>query len=80
MLSRQQSPLQLGFYSIFEEQLSRNHPLHILANQINWEIFENAFSKVYSEQGCPAKPIRNISDERLVEQWSEYCYYQYFGG
>ena len=92
MLSKQQSPSQLGFYSTFEEQLSHSHPLYILANQINWEFFEKSFSKLYSEEGRPAKPIRlmvsllmlkhirNISDESVVEQWSENCYYQYFGG
>jgi IS5 family transposase len=26
------------------------------------------------------KHIRNISDESVVEQWSENCYYQYFSG
>ena len=92
MLSKQQSPSQLGFYSTFEEQLSHRHPLYILANKINWKIFEEAFAKFYSEEGRPAKPIRlmvsllmlkhirNISDESVVEQWSENCYYQYFGG
>ena len=92
MLSKQQSPSQLGFYSTFEEQLSHSHPLYILANKINWEVFEEAFAKLYSEDGRPAKPIRlmvsllmlkhirNISDESVVEQWSENCYYQYFGG
>ena len=92
MLSKQQSRSQLGFYSTFEEQLSHKHPLYVLANQINWEVFEKAFAKLYSEEGRPAKPIRlmvsllmlkhirNISDESVVEQWSENCYYQYFGG
>ena len=92
MLSKKQSIAQLGFYSTFEEQLSHNHPLYILSKKINWEIFEEAFAKLYSEEGRPAKPIRrmvsllilkhirNISDESVVEQWSENCYYQYFGG
>jgi IS5 family transposase len=92
MLSKKQSPAQLGFYSTFEEQLSHSHPLYILANKINWQIFEDAFAKLYSEEGRPAKPIRlmvsllmlkhirNISDESVVEQWEENCYYQYFGG
>ena len=92
MLSKQQSTSQLGFYSTFEEQLSHNHPLYILANKINWGIFEEAFAKLYSAEGRPAKSIRlmvsllmlkhirNISDESVVEQWSENCYYQYFGG
>lgn len=92
MLAKKQSPSQLGFYSTFEEQLSHQHPLYVLANQINWNIFEEAFSKLYSEEGRPAKPIRlmvsllmlkhirNISDESVVEQWSENCYYQYLSG
>jgi len=92
MLSKRQSTAQLGFYSTYEEQLSHGHPLYILANTIHWQIFEEAFSKLYSDEGRPAKPIRlmvsllmlkhirNISDESVVEQWSENCYYQYFSG
>jgi len=92
MLSKPKSNSQLGFYSTFEEQLSRSHPLYILANQIHWNIFEEAFAKLYSEEGRPAKPIRlmvsliilkhirNISDESVVEQWFENIYYQYFSG
>jgi transposase, IS5 family len=92
MLSKQVSSAQLGFYSTFEEQLSHGHPLYILANKINWDIFEQAFAKLYSDEGRPAKPIRlmvallmlkhirNISDESVVEQWFENIYYQYFSG
>ncbi len=92
MLAKTQSPSQLGFYSTFEEQLSHQHPLYILASQIDWNLFEEAFAKLYSEEGRPAKSIRlmvsllmvkhirNISDESVVEQWSENCYYQYFSG
>lgn len=92
MLSKKRDIAQLGFYSTFEEQLSHQHPLYILANKINWEIFEEAFSKLYSDEGRPAKPIRmmvslvilkhirNISDESVVEQWFENIYYQYFSG
>ena len=92
MLSKPASPTQLSFYSTFEEQLSHRHPLYVLANQIQWEIFEHAFAKLYSEEGRPAKPIRlmvsllmlkhvrNLSDESVVEQWFENIYYQYFSG
>ena len=92
MLSKPKPTLQLGFYSTFEEQLSHGHALYILANTIHWNIFEEDFAKLYSEEGRPAKPIRlmvsllmlkhirNISDESVVEQWSENCYYQYFSG
>jgi len=92
MLPKQASASQLSFYSTFEEQLGRRHPLYILANQINWRIFEEAFESLYSEEGRPAKPIRlmvslimlkhirNLSDESVVEQWFENIYYQYFSG
>ena len=84
---------QMGFYSTFEEQLNHKHPLYILANQVNWLQFENAFKDLYCpDNGRPAKPIRlmvsllmlkhirNLSDESVVEQWSENAYYQYFSG
>ncbi len=92
MISKEQSSSQLSFYTTFEEQLSRRHPLYILANTIRWNIFEEAFAKFYSEEGRPAKPIRlmvsllmlkhvrNLSDESVVEQWFENIYYQYFSG
>jgi len=93
MLAKQKNSSQMGFYSTFEEQLSHNHPLYKLAQTINWKVFEETFSKHYSlTQGKPAKPIRlmvallilkqvrNLSDESVVEQWSENSYYQYFSG
>ena len=93
MLAKQKSPSQIGFYSTFEEQLSHSHPLYILANTIDWNVFDEAFKKHYSAtQGKPAKRIRlmvsllilkqlrNLSDESVVFQWSENAYYQYFSG
>lgn len=93
MLAKQKNDAQIGFYSSFEEQLNHSHPLYILANRIDWNVFEGAFKKHYSAtQGKPAKPIRlmvsllilkqvrSLSDESVVEQWAENAYYQYFGG
>jgi len=93
MLSKSKDKQQLGFYATFEEQLDHRHPFYILANQIRWQEFEDAFSKHYSPtMGAPAKPIRlmvsllilkqlrNLSDESVVAQWAENSYYQYFGG
>lgn len=93
MLAKKKDKKQLGFYSTFEEQLNHKHPLYKLANTIDWELFEDSFSKYYSkDMGAPAKPIRlmvsllilkqlrNLSDEHVVEQWSENIYYQYFSG
>lgn len=93
MLSRPKPSNQLGFYSRLEDQLDRNHSLYQLSNRISWKTFEEAFSKHYnSRMGKPGKPIRlmvsllilkqlrNLSDESMVEQWSENAYYQYFAG
>jgi len=93
MLAKQKNTSQLGFYSSFEEQLSHDHPLYKLSHEIDWQTFDVAFSKHYSPRmGKPAKPIRlmvsllilkqlrNLSDESIVEHWSENVYYQYFGG
>ena len=56
-------------------------------------MFEESFTPLYCpDNGRPAKPIRlmcgllilkhlrNISDESVVEQWSENAYFQYFCG
>lgn len=93
MLSKPVNIFQMSFYSTFEEQLSRRHPLYILANRINWQEFDEVFKDLYCpDNGRPAKPIRlmvsllilkhirNLSDESVVEQWGENSYYQYFGG
>ena len=93
MLSKKQDPDQLSFYRTFEEQLNHHYALYILANQVRWQIFDEAFGKYYSKNmGAPAKPIRlmvgllilkhlrNLSDESVVEQWEENAYYQYFCG
>jgi len=93
MLAKKKEKAQMSFYSTFEEQLNHQHAIYRLANAINWELFEEAFSKHYSAtMGTPAKPIRlmvsllilkqlrNLSDESVVTQWSENSYYQYFSG
>jgi len=62
-----------------------------LADKIDWGKFETAFQPLYcQDNGSPGKPIRlmcgmlilkhlrNLSDESLMEQWSENAYYQYF--
>ena len=80
-------------FSDLADMLNQKHPLYILANKIDWQKFEDAFSPLYCKNnGRPAKPIRlmcgllilkhlrNISDESIVEQWSENAYYQYFCG
>lgn len=93
MIAHKKVQNQLGFFFSFEDTLNPKHPLFILANKIHWPIFENEFSPLYcQDNGRPAKSIRlmvgllilkhirNVSDESLVEQWSENIYYQYFCG
>lgn len=93
MLGKIKVKNQQNLFFSFEDTLNAKHPLFILSNEINWELFETSFSKLYSPTtGRPAKPIRllvgllilkhlrNISDESVVEQWSENIYYQYFCG
>jgi len=80
-------------FGALADQLDQRHPLFLLANAINWAVFEDNFKVHYgSTMGAPSKPIRlmvsllmlkylgNLSDENLVEQWAENCYYQYFRG
>jgi IS5 family transposase len=74
------------------DQLDPKHPLLQLAARIPWKRFEAEFSALYSDQGRPAKPTRlmvglmllkqleNLSDERVVELWTQNPYYQAFCG
>ena len=93
MLSTKKYTSQIGLFNALADQLDQKHPLYLLANKINWSLFEDSFKKHYSEKmGKPAKPIRlmvsllilkyvrNLSDENLVEHWSENLYFQYFSG
>jgi IS5 family transposase len=94
MLNKPINTTQLSFLQPgLKEQLSSKHPLYVLADVINWAMFEESFKKHYKENfGRPAKPIRlmtgllmlkhirNLSDESVVEQWAENAYYQHFSG
>ena len=87
-----QKPARTNRQSMFftlEDQLNHKHPLYLLANEIDWEKFEDKFKSLYSqENGRPCVPIRrmvglhilkhmrDISDESIVEQWQENVYYQ----
>ena len=84
---------QPSLFSSLADQLNPKHSLYLLADKIDWQRFEASFSPLYSaDNGRPAKPIRlmcgllilkhvrNLSDESVVEQWSENAYYQYFCG
>lgn len=87
------TPSSPSLFSSLDDLLNQQHPLHILSHKINWSVFEEAFAPLYcADNGRPAKSIRlmcgllilkhlrNLSDESVVEQWSENAYFQYFCG
>jgi len=93
MLHKPKHTGQSSLFSTLEDQLDSNHPLYLLAHEIDWLVFEKAFAHHYSSNmGKPAKPIRlmvsllilkqlrNLSDENIVVTWSENLYFQYFSG
>ena len=93
MLEKFEIDGQSSLFFSLESTLNHKHPLFILAHKVDWDMFEKAFSPLYCpDNGRPAKPlrlmvgllilkhVRNLSDESVVEQWSEHIYYQYFCG
>lgn len=71
----------LGFFSSFEDLLNQKHSLYILANQVGWLIFDETLLPLhYPNNGRPAKPIRNISNKSVRNQWAENFYDQYLCG
>ncbi len=94
MRSKKQAQNQLNFLApTLKEQLNPNHELYLLADEIDWDYFEEEFKDLYAETGRPAHSIRlmvsllilksiyNLSDEVLVEQhWEMNSYFQYFSG
>ena len=84
MIKKTEKKSQISMFFSLRDTLDQRHPLYILGEKINWQQFEDAFSPLYcSDNGRPALPIRlmvglliikhlrNISDERVVEQYSE---------
>lgn len=90
------SPSKVRQASLFWDlaaMLSPNNSLYKLANLIDWNVFEQSFAPLYSKDtGRMDKPIRlmvgllvlkhlrNVSDESVLEQFSENAYFQYFCG
>ena len=80
------------FRARLDQILNREHPLFVLANQIDWTVFDKKFGSLYSERGRPGKPTRllvglhylkhafNESDESVVARLLENGYWQYFCG
>jgi IS5 family transposase len=81
------------FRSQLDQILNRRHPLFLLANQIDWQFFDNEFGQLFVENfGRPGLPTRlivglhylkhafNESDESVVGRFLENPYWQYFCG
>ena len=50
---------QLGMFGSLADQLDQKHSLFLLANNINWAVFEDTFKVYYcSKMGAPSKSIR----------------------
>jgi len=69
------------------------HPLVLMADRMQWEIFEDHWREQFSGAGGPMansgrrvaallmlKHMEALSDERLMEVWVTNPYYQYFSG
>ena len=81
------------FRSRLSQILNHRHPLFLLADRIDWSVFEEAFDPLYAEGvGRPGLSIRLLvglhylkytydeSDELVVEKFLENPYWQYFCG
>lgn len=81
------------FMNRLSNLLNPKDALCILASQINWAAFEEAFAEHYVDgPGQPPKAIRlmvglmmlqhmhGLSDEQVVQQWVHNPYWQYFCG
>ena len=81
------------FQPRFSELLDQNHSLYKLSGEINWSVFEKSMGKYFDPGfGRPALSVRlmvglhylksvyNVSDERVVSQFVENPYWQYFCG
>lgn len=81
------------FRARLDQILDRSHALFILANQIDWSVFDNEFGSTYVEdKGRPGKPTRLMvglhylkhtfseSDESVIDRFIENPYWQYFCG
>lgn len=93
MLTEAKKDNQRSLFFSLGDSLGQRHPLSVLANEVDWTMFEHAFQALYCQDNrAPCKPIhlmvsllifkyvRNLSDESVVGQWSENNYYQSFCG
>ncbi|MDP3312641.1 hypothetical protein [Lutibacter sp.] len=59
MLAKSKIENQFSFFFTLEDTLNQKHPLYILSNRVDWQLFEKEFSSLYCENNeRHAKPIR----------------------
>lgn len=81
------------FQSRLDSQIDSKHPLVTLAKELDWDALDEKFGKSYSPDpsrpGLPTRLMagltylkyeRNLSDERVVAEFLENVYFQYFCG
>jgi len=91
---RKKGSHQGSLFKVFlKDIVSDRHPLVKLANEVEWEVFEEKLSETFCENnGRPGLPVRlmvglqylkytyGLSDEAVIEAWVENPYWQYFCG
>ncbi|MCP4333923.1 MAG: IS5 family transposase [Gammaproteobacteria bacterium] len=91
-----QTPPDLPTEDLFRKRLDnlidRRHELVKLAELIDWQHFDSEWGEAFCEHGRPAIATRliaglhylkhtyGLSDEQVVQRWSENPYWQYFCG
>jgi transposase, IS5 family len=92
MLGKSPIPQSDLFRPLLIDFINLNHELIHLSTKIDWSVFEQEFSVLYSNTGTPSKPIRlmtgllilkqmyNLGDETLIPSWIANPYFQYFCG
>ncbi len=68
------------------------HELVVLSDKIDWAWLDTQLADGFSDQGCPAEPVRfmigmfllkhtyALSDEQVWDRWVQDPYFQYFTG
>lgn len=56
------------FRPLLKEFINLSHELVLLADKIDWHYFEDEFSKLYSNTGKPAMPIRLMVGALLLKR------------
>jgi IS5 family transposase len=93
MIGKSPNPEQRHlFLPNLSEFINPKHELYLLAEKIDWNVFESEFAPLYASVGQPAKPIRlmvgllilkqlyDLGDETVMKEWVSNPYFQYFCG